>query len=66
MKSVAIIFVPASAKPEEFVAVLREHLTTLEIGEARSPQKTIQPESDNTNEPPRWTWFLPNPCPAPF
>jgi hypothetical protein len=63
MNSIVIFFVPTGATQQDFELALRDNLPSLVSGANESPAEPDQPPWNAADEPPLWTWFLPNPCP---
>lgn len=62
MNTLVIVFVPANATKQDIKAALQESLASVD-GDGSSTRTKPDEKPSGTEEPPFWTWFLPNPCP---
>ena len=63
MNTYVFVFIPIGQSPDQFQERLRDCLASLP--DKPIPQSTARPASWGTAERPLWTWFIPNPLPAP-
>ena len=63
MNQIVIFLVPTGASQQDFEAALGEYIPSLEVAGTQTQTKPTDLARRGAEEPPLWTWFLPNPCP---